>query len=81
MTVNELSKAVGKTALFQAGTLHFTCYVLDARFSYGKPQFLIRPVAGDGERWVEISSLVPNKLDTSRPFMCQNNQVGLVRRM
>jgi|GEM_PF-2946704 hypothetical protein len=79
MTVTELNKTIGKTVMFSAGALSFTCYVKDAKIGYGQPRFLIQPVAGSGERWVEVSSLVPNLKDMYRPS--EKNQVGLVKRI
>ena len=59
MTITELASSVNKAVYFVAGDLKFTCMVTDARMSWGKPQFQIRPVAGLGTRWVEFSSIEP----------------------
>lgn len=59
MTTTQLAGSIGKPVLFTAGDLKFVCIVRDARISFGKPQFLIRPCLGYGERWVEFSSIEP----------------------
>jgi hypothetical protein len=59
MTTTELAQSIGKPVLHVSGNLKFMCVVADARISFGKPQFLIRPIAGYGERWVEFSSIEP----------------------
>ena len=67
MTITELASSVNKAVYFVAGDLKFTCMVTDARMSWGKPQFQIRPVAGTGTRWVEFSSIEPIKPVESIP--------------
>jgi hypothetical protein len=61
MTVNELKGSIGQLVLYTAGDLEFVCRVEDARQSWSKPQFQITPVAGNGTRWVEFSSIKPYK--------------------
>jgi hypothetical protein len=60
MTVTELAASIGKPVYFVGPhDLLFACWVLDARISWGKPQFQIRPMAGTGTKWVEFSSIEP----------------------
>ncbi len=59
MTANELQAAIGKPAYYVAGDLKFLVTVKDAKMGWGKPRFLIQPVAGHGEKWVEFSSIEP----------------------
>jgi len=60
MTISELAQSINKPVYFVGpGDLQFACWVTDARISYGKPQFQIRPMAGTGSKWVEFSSIEP----------------------
>jgi hypothetical protein len=52
MSIKELSKAIDKTALLSEGGLSFPVLIKDAKISYGQPRFLITPVGGGGEVWV-----------------------------
>ena len=68
MTITELASSVNKAVYFVAGDLKFTCMVTDARMSWGKPQFQIRPMSGTGTRWVEFSSIEPiQKVESVSP--------------
>ena len=54
---------IGRTALFgfkAFGDLRFDVHILDARTEFGQDRVLIAPVAGDGEQWVNLESLVLN---------------------
>lgn len=57
MTANEMTPAIGATVELSADGLYVACTVADVKFSWGKPRLLVRPIAGRGERWVELSSL------------------------
>jgi len=57
MTANELQSAIGSAVYFVSGDIKFSCWVKDVR--YANPRFLIEPIAGQGSRWVELSSLEP----------------------
>jgi hypothetical protein len=52
MSIKELSKAIDKTALLSEGGLSFPVLIKDAKISYGQPRYLITPVGGSGEVWV-----------------------------
>jgi len=67
-TAQELSANIGKTATFIiTGTaLTFSVVILDARKRYGKLDYKVKPVAGDGEGWHQSTSLVfPKVLDNN----------------
>ena len=59
MTAKELQSAIGSAVYFVSGDIKFSCWVKRATVGYGKPRFLIEPIAGQGSRWVELSSLEP----------------------
>lgn len=61
-TAADMQSAIGKPVLFEAGSLTFVCLVKDVKVSYGQPRFLIVPLGGTGERWVEFSSIAPCRI-------------------
>jgi len=52
MSVKELSKAIDTTALLSEGGLSFPVLIKDAKISYGQARFLVSPIGGKGEVWV-----------------------------
>ena len=61
MSQKEPAQYVGKTATFgfkAFGDLRFEVRILDARTEFGQDRVLITPVAGDGEQWVNLESVV-----------------------
>ena len=58
MTVKEMEKMIGTLWLLSDGKgLQFSVRVEDMREVWGKPQCLVSPVDGNGERWVDMTSL------------------------
>lgn len=57
MTAREMMPAVGQTALLLIENFSIPVRVADVKHVYGRPRFLVRPLAGNGEQWVEISRL------------------------
>ncbi len=54
---NQLEKYVGKIAIINEDGLKFEVEVKDIKTSYGRMRYLVSPVSGTGERWVEILTL------------------------
>jgi hypothetical protein len=52
MSIKELSKAIDTTALLSEGVLSFPVLIKDAKISYGQARFLVSPIGGRGEVWV-----------------------------
>jgi hypothetical protein len=56
MTVKDIAEAVGKecsvTVAVGSAYLVIRATVADARLSYGRLDYLIKPEAGEGEAWV-----------------------------
>jgi hypothetical protein len=52
MSIKELSKAIDTTALLSEGTLSFPVLIKDAKMAYGQARYLITPIGGKGEVWV-----------------------------
>ena len=58
MTVAQMAKMIGTLWLLSDGKgLRFIVTVIDMREVWGKPQCLVSPVDGYGERWVDMTSL------------------------
>ena len=76
MTTREMTDAIGKPVWFVSGTLRFLCIVRDVKSGWGQPRFLIAPMAGTGERWVEFSSIEP-VTETQMKVAAQNQQKSL----
>lgn len=54
--MKELLEKIGKQALYNAngfGSFMVKVKVLDVKMSYGKVRYLITPMSGSGEIWVE----------------------------
>jgi hypothetical protein len=54
-----MSPAIGKQVYYVDGSFRFTCLVKDVKMGYGNARFLISPISGFGEKWVELSHLEP----------------------
>lgn len=54
---NLIEKFVGKTGMIHTGGLKVDVTVLDVKMSYGRERYLVTPVSGAGEVWVETIAL------------------------
>jgi hypothetical protein len=57
---NLIEKYVGKGATIRVKNFKFEVLINDVRTSYGKEQFLVSPMSGSGESWVEEIELLAN---------------------
>jgi hypothetical protein len=57
-TAKQMIVAVGQRVCLNCDGLHVDCTVKDVKSAWGRERVLLVPVAGTGERWVELSSLV-----------------------
>lgn len=56
MTTAELAKVIGKTGfLIQVGHFTVAIVVKDAKIAYGNVRYLVEPVSGQGQVWVDSS--------------------------
>jgi len=55
---NKVYENVGKTGTIQAGGLIVEVQVKDYKNSYGRDRYLVTPVSGQGEVWVENVNIV-----------------------
>jgi hypothetical protein len=59
MTLKEMESAIGSPVLLPVGDITVLCIVKDVKIAWGKPRFLIKPLGGFGEKWVEITTIRP----------------------
>lgn len=52
-TFNELQQYINRKMDINLGGLQVSIVILDIKTSYGRTRFLVSPVAGKGEVWVE----------------------------
>lgn len=52
-TVKEMMQDIGKRGSFYAGGLRIEVEIIDVKISFGSQRWQVKPVAGDGEVWVE----------------------------
>ena len=79
MTTTEMAQAIGKPVLYESHGLQFVCVVVDIKVSYGQPRFLITPMKGKGETWVEIGTISPmpvERTELHRPVPTQHVSTG-----
>lgn len=61
-TLNEMRQHVGKQGLVRANNVLFSVEVLDVRSVYGRLQYLIKPIQGEGISWINEESLIKDGL-------------------
>jgi len=55
--MKELMQSIGKKGTITAGGLRVNVKVLDVKQSYGRDRYLVTPLSGTGEVWVESITL------------------------
>lgn len=58
VSVAELMKDIGKTVLVRDGEIQYEVKIVDVKTAYGQIRYLVRPVAGSGEKWVMSFSIL-----------------------
>jgi len=53
MTYKEKAERIGKGARVSFGKLKIEVTVLDYKYTYGRDRWLVAPVSGSGEIWIE----------------------------
>jgi hypothetical protein len=57
LTAQEMYPACGHTVMVRFGDIDVECRILDVKQSWGKPRFLVTPMAGQGDQWVELTRM------------------------
>jgi len=55
MTTKEMMAVIGTNAVITMEKIKIEVEVMDARQNFGRTEYLVKPLAGAGEQWVEIS--------------------------
>lgn len=61
MTAMKMTQAIGSQVEVRMEAFSVLCDVLDAKSAYGNVRYLVRPVAGNGEAWVDSGRCSPVK--------------------
>ena len=64
---SSLALYIGKSGVLRCEYLSVEITVADAKRSYGRTLLLVRPVAGNGEQWVEENRIRWAEDDGGRP--------------
>ena len=51
--ITQFSHLIGAQGSITVGELHIDVRVLDVKQSYGKVRYLVQPIAGSGQQWME----------------------------
>lgn len=62
MTVAEAAQLLGRTGTIRQAGLTVGVTVIDVKQSYGRTRYLVSPLAGKGEIWVEQVTINANAL-------------------
>ena len=57
-TATQMIVAVGAIVAIRCESLEVSCIVVDVKNAYGRERMLVKPVAGDGSQWVEMSRVI-----------------------
>jgi hypothetical protein len=58
MTVSQLQQVMGKTVFYVHKGMKFKVAIIDVRTVYGKVQYQILPIDGQGKVWVDSGSVI-----------------------
>lgn len=51
--ITQYTHLIGAHGSITVGELHIDVRVLDVKQSYGKTRYLVQPIAGSGQQWME----------------------------
>lgn len=51
-SVKEFAKLIGTVVLISDGEVKYEATIEDVKVAYGRALYLVKPVAGSGEKWV-----------------------------
>lgn len=61
MTTIGLSHYIGFVASWRTGSLSFSVRILDCKRAYGRTRYLIQPIAGTGQQWIQDGLILPTE--------------------
>lgn len=56
-TVKQMQVAIGASVMVKCSEIWVACLVMDVKERWGHIRLLVRPVAGEGEMWVETARI------------------------
>jgi hypothetical protein len=59
MNTTEKMRLIGTKVLVKAGNFDIEVFIIDFKTSYGRDRWLVKPVAGTGENWIEKYEEIP----------------------
>lgn len=61
MTTLALSSFIGLSAPWKVGALQVQVRILDCKRAYGRTRYLIQPVTGTGQQWIQDGLILPTE--------------------
>ena len=61
MKLRELTKQIDKIALFYSESMRFRVKIIDVKTAFGRIDYLVEPIAGDGSKWVSSERIKFNE--------------------
>lgn len=58
LTVSQLAGTIGRTGTIRANDLVVTVRVDDVRTNFGRVEYSVTPIAGDGHIWIDAARFV-----------------------
>jgi len=58
MSIEEMSKSIGKEGTIVSDGMRFSVVVKDAKSAYGNLRYLVTPKAGVGQSWVNANRVL-----------------------
>ena len=56
-TVGSLLPMIGQRVLVKLESVRVSCMILDAKYVYGNQRYLVHPVNGQGQMWVDAARI------------------------
>lgn len=63
MRVSKYEKYIGMETLYTADSMDFGVKILDVKFAFGNVRFLITPVCGRYQKWVDSTKVDMEAMD------------------
>jgi hypothetical protein len=57
MSAKELMEKVGTIAVISMEKIRIEVRITDARYNFGRTEYLVKPLAGAGEQWINSDRL------------------------
>ena len=61
MTTLDLHEYIGLEVPWHIGELHIQVRILDCKRAYGRTRYLIQPITGTGQQWIQDGLILPTE--------------------